>query len=99
MVQSGRRPAAFSIVLPHEDVSEVLYLAVDPDEWGKGLARQLLDYLRAHSTKTQTPMELWVIADNRRAIASYENAGRTPTCDVQVRNSAGRPERRYILLP
>lgn len=97
MVRIGERAMAFSIVVPHTDVLEVLYLAVAPEAWGKGLARQLLDHLQHHSVKTQTPMELWVIADNRRAIASYENAGWIPTSDVKVRNSAGRPERRYIL--
>jgi ribosomal protein S18 acetylase RimI-like enzyme len=97
MVRIGERAMAFSIVVPHTDVLEVLYLAVAPEAWGKGLARQLLDHLQHHSVKTQTPMELWVIADTRRAIASYENAGGIPTSDVKVRNSAGRPERRYIL--
>jgi ribosomal protein S18 acetylase RimI-like enzyme len=97
MVRIGERAMAFSIVVPHTDVLEVLYLAVAPEAWGKGLARQLLDHLQHHSVKTLAPMELWVIADNKRAIASYENAGWIPTSDVKVRNSAGRPERRYIL--
>ena len=97
MVRIGERAMAFSVVVPLVDVLEVLYLAVDPEAWGKGLARQLLDHLRHHSGKVQTPMELWVIADNERAIASYESAGWLPTSDLTVRNPAGRPERRYIL--
>lgn len=97
MVRITDRPMAFSIVVPHMDVLEVLYLAVDPEAWGKGLARQLLDHLRHHSVKAQTPMELWVIADNKRAIASYESAGWIPTSEFKIRNSVGRPERRYIL--
>ena len=88
---------AFSVVIPRSDVLEVLYLAVDPTAWGTGLARRLLDHLHEHSRSEKTPMELWVIADNSRAIAAYENAGWTPTSDVKVRNSSGRPERRYIL--
>ena len=99
MVRIGDRAMAFSVVVPHMDVLEVLYLAVDPEAWGKGLARLLLDHIRHHSAKAQTPMELWVIADNKRAIASYESAGWTPTSEIKVRNSAGRPERRYILSP
>jgi ribosomal protein S18 acetylase RimI-like enzyme len=99
MARTGDRAMAFSIVVPHTDVLEVLYLAVDPEAWGKGLARLLLDHLRHHSEKAQTPMELWVIADNTRAIASYESAGWIPTSEIKVRNSAGRPERRYILSP
>ena len=99
MVRIGERAMAFSVVVPLVDVLEVLYLAVDPEAWGKGLSRQLLDRLRNHSVKVQTPMELWVIADNKRAIASYESAGWIPTSEVKIRNPAGRPERRYILSP
>lgn len=98
MLRIADRAMPFSIVVPHMDVLEVLYLAVDPEAWGKGLARQLLDHLRCHSVKAQTSMELWVIADNKRAIASYESAGWVPASDLKVRNSAGRPERRYILV-
>lgn len=97
MLRTAERAMAFSVVVPHQDVLEVLYLAVDPEAWGAGLARQLLDQLQDHSVKAQTPLELWVIADNKRAIATYESAGWMPTADVKVRNSAGRPERRYIL--
>jgi GNAT superfamily N-acetyltransferase len=96
-VRISGRAMAFSIVVPRTDVLEVLYLAVDPEVWGTGLARQLLAHLRHHSVEARTPMELWVIADNNRAIASYERAGWSPTSEVKVRNSAGRPERRYIL--
>lgn len=97
MARIDERAMAFSIAIPHTDVLEVLYLAVDPEAWGMGLAHQLLDHLRHHSVRAQSPMELWVIADNMRAIASYESAGWIPTSDLKVRNSAGRPERRYVL--
>jgi ribosomal protein S18 acetylase RimI-like enzyme len=99
MLRTAERAMAFSVVVPHQKVLEVLYLAVDPEAWGAGLARQLLDQLQDHSVKAQTPLELWVIADNKRAIATYESVGWLPTADVKVRNSAGRPERRYILSP
>lgn len=97
MARRNGRALAFSIIVPHADVLEVLYLAVDPPAWGSDLARQLLDHLRHHSAKAQTPMELWVIADNTRAIAAYEGAGWIATSEVKIRNSAGRPERRYTL--
>lgn len=90
---------AFSVIISRKNFLEVLYLAVDPEAWGTGLARQILNYLRRHAVKEKTQMELWVIADNSRAIASYENAGWVPTSDVEVRNSTGRAERRYILSP
>jgi ribosomal protein S18 acetylase RimI-like enzyme len=88
---------AFAVVIPRVGILEVLYLAVDPTAWGTGLARKVLDHLRDHSVKEKTPMELWVIADNSRAIASYESAGWTRTTEVKIRNSSGRPERRFIL--
>ncbi|MFB0840478.1 MULTISPECIES: GNAT family N-acetyltransferase [unclassified Arthrobacter] len=70
MARSRGRPLAFSIVVLHTGALEVLYLAVDPPAWGTGPARQLLDHLRHHSIPAQTPMELWVIADNMRAIST-----------------------------
>lgn len=99
VTRGGGRPLAFSIVVSHADVLEVLYLAVDPLAWGMGLARQLLDHLRHQSVRTQTPMELWVIAENTRAIAAYESAGWIATSEVEIRNSGGRPECRYTLSP
>jgi GNAT superfamily N-acetyltransferase len=97
IVRSNEQALAFSIIIPRGGVLEVLYLAVDPDVWGTGIARHLLNHLHRQSKKTQTPMELWVIADNSRAIAAYESAGWIPTSDTKVRNPAGRVERRYIL--
>ncbi|SDL60360.1 hypothetical protein SAMN04487916_11167 [Arthrobacter sp. ov407] len=38
MVRISDRAMAFSIVVPHVDVLEVLYLAVDPEAWGTGRA-------------------------------------------------------------
>ena len=97
MVRLNGQALAFSIVIPCRDVLEIRYLAVDPEAWGAGIARQLLSHLREHSLKEKTPMELWVIADNSRAIAAYESAGWLPTSDMTVRGSAGRAERRYVL--
>lgn len=97
MARLEGEPRAFAVVIPRADVLELLYLAVDRTAWGTGRARQVLDHLRHYSAREKTPMELWVIADNSRAIASYESAGWTKTAELKVRNSSGRPERRYIL--
>lgn len=97
MVRLKGQALAFSIVIPCREVLEIRYLAVDPEAWGTGIARQLLSHLREHSLKEKTPLELWVIADNSRAIAAYESAGWIPTSDMTVRGSAGRVERRYVL--
>jgi ribosomal protein S18 acetylase RimI-like enzyme len=44
MARIGECARAFSIVVPHLEVLEVLCLAVDPEAWGNGFARQLLDH-------------------------------------------------------
>ena len=41
-------------------------------------------------------LELWVIADNERAVALYERSGWQATDEVKVRNSSGRLERRFV---
>lgn len=90
-------PVAFAVLVPRVAALEVLYLAVDPSAWSQGVAGLLLDCIRRQGEAAGAPLELWVIADNDRAISSYERAGWTKTADVMVRNSSGRPERRYTL--
>ena len=57
----------------------------------------MLEHIRQHAASSETLLELWVIGDNDRAITLYERAGWAKTADVQVRNSSGRRERRYLL--
>ena len=100
LASSGRHRAGFAIVVPHGEVAEIRYLATDPSHWGGGIATALLRSVRAHALETgRRAMELWVIADNERAIGVYERAGWTATTDVEVRNAAGRTERRYVQSP
>lgn len=95
VARSDDTPVAFAILVPHIAVMEILYLAVDPPAWSLGVAGQLLDFIRRQSETAGSALELWVIADNDRAIRSYERAGWTRTADVKVRNASGRPEQRY----
>ena len=96
LAMSDRTTAGFAVVVPHGDTSEIRYLATDPAHWGGGIATVLLAHVRAHALETgASTMELWVIADNARAIQTYERAGWTATAEVEVRNAGGRPERRY----
>ena len=53
MVRRSAQALAFSIIIPRKNVLEVLYLAVDPEAWGTGIARQLLNHLRHHSVKEE----------------------------------------------
>jgi len=76
---------------------EVLYLGVDPEPWGAGVGARLLRHLDDYaSAKAYGGLELWVIADNERAIDLYERAGWQATDEVKIRSSAGRLERRFV---
>ncbi|MEP7762580.1 GNAT family N-acetyltransferase [Sanguibacter sp. 25GB23B1] len=97
LATSGTRAGGFAVVVPHGETSEIRYLATDPSLWGGGIATALLDHVRAHALATgASAMELWVIADNERAVQTYERAGWTATAEVEVRHAGGRPERRYV---
>lgn len=76
---------------------EVLYLAVDPDSWGRGVASTFLSFIRRFSEEMMVDLELWVIADNDRAVRTYERAGWVGSSDLRVRNASGRVERRFTL--
>lgn len=87
----------FTLFAPREESLEIFYLAVDPECWGGGAARDLLkgaeDYARSigHST-----LELWVINDNERAISVYERFGFVGTDQVKYDESSNKTERRML---
>jgi GNAT superfamily N-acetyltransferase len=87
----------FAVLVPRERIAEVLYLAVDPDSWGRGGARALLGFIRGFANEMMVDLELWVIADNERAVRTYERAGWVGSSDLAVRNASGRVERRFTL--
>ena len=61
--------------------------------------RCLLGHLDDHARSMEYgELELWVIADNERAVALYERSGWQATDDVTIRGSAGRLERRFVRL-
>lgn len=90
------RVVGFAIARPVAPAShEIYYLATDPEHWGAGVARRLLEAVeqmaRLGSART---VELWVIRENERAREFYERAGYTATGEVQD-TEAGRTELRY----
>jgi len=87
----------FAVLVPRETSAEVLYLAVDPDSWGRGVAGALLSFIRGFADEMMVDLELWVIADNERAVRTYERAGWVASSDLKVRNASGRLERRFRL--
>ena len=93
----GQPAVGFCIVIPQGESVEIRYLATDPEVWGSGGGRALLEHVQEHARRAALPCgELWVIADNARAISAYERAGWVATGEVEVRRSAGRAERRFI---
>lgn len=80
------------------ELAELRYLGVAPGHWGAGWARRLLvalpDSLREHGF---TEVELWVYADNIRAIFVYEAMGWQSTRDTRQHQVTGRTEQRYRL--
>jgi GNAT superfamily N-acetyltransferase len=87
----------FAVLVPRETSTEVLYLAVDPDSWGRGVASALLNFICQLTEEMMVDLELWVIADNDRAVRLYERAGWVGSSDLTVRNASGRVERRFTL--
>ena len=87
----------FALAVPQDKCLEVLYLGVDPATWGTGVGARLLRHLDDHARSTEYgELELWVIADNERAVALYGRCGWQATDEVKVRGSAGRLERRFV---
>ncbi|MDZ5663793.1 GNAT family N-acetyltransferase [Nocardioides sp. S-58] len=66
------------VVLAAHDGSTLRHLAVRPDRWGAGLARD--GFARAEAAGAR---RLWVLADNHRARTLYESLGWRPTGESQ----------------
>ncbi|MEU4690348.1 GNAT family N-acetyltransferase [Actinoplanes sp. NPDC023714] len=91
LARVGDRAVGFAVLVG----PELVYLAVDPDVWGAGVASRLLAHVDEEALRAGfESLELWVIDDNVRAKAVYERAGWTPTGDLQ--DAGGRAERRLV---
>jgi GNAT superfamily N-acetyltransferase len=86
-----------AVLIPRVAAAELRYLAVDPEGWSQGIAQALLNFIQQHAERLTVDLELWVIADNYRAVRAYERAGWAATSDMRLRDELGRPERRFIL--
>lgn len=87
-------PAGFSLCAPHDDYLEIYYVAVAPDFWGCGIARELLTEVDRHASDAgYTDLRLWVIADNARAIDLYRACGYVDTGQEVVDDASDRIER------
>ncbi|GID97524.1 GNAT family N-acetyltransferase [Amorphoplanes digitatis] len=91
------RPVGFALFAPRARTLELFYLAVDPGDWGTGVGTRLLRGVAEHARAIgRERLELWVIADNERAIAVYERSGWAGTAEVKRDPASGRLERRFL---
>jgi len=61
-----------------EGVGEVYAIYVDPESWGSGWGRALLERAQTQLARDYDEATLWVLEDNPRARRFYERAGWAP---------------------
>jgi GNAT superfamily N-acetyltransferase len=82
------------------EAGEVYAIYVDPDHWGTGAGRALMDRAKTElAAAGYTEMRLWVFTDNSRARRFYERAGLAPDGEHDTFTPRGSteelPEIRY----
>ena len=89
----------FVVLVPLGRRLEVRYLAVGPSAWGQGIAGELLAHVhQVAMTGGLEAIDLWVLADNERAVAVYVRAGWAVTADVKSQVDTRRTEVRLERL-
>ena len=95
MATRGHIRVGFVVLVPSDSRLELRYLGVTPSAWGDGVAGELLDHVTScAATGGFDAAELWVLADNDRAIAVYVRAGWVLTTDVKSQIDTRRTETR-----
>lgn len=98
MATREHRPVGFLVLVPSDSRLELRYLGVAPSAWGTGVAVRLLAHVaRVAKTGGFDAAELWVLADNERAIGVYVRAGWVLTPDVKSQIDTRRTEKRLEL--
>ncbi|MCK9824455.1 isochorismatase family protein [Nocardioides cavernae] len=93
----GSDAVGFAVVVPSEDGLEILYLGVDPNAWGAGVAGHLLCDVTDHAVETaRKAVDLWVYDDNTRAVEVYRRHGWLETDEVRIHATSGRREQRFV---
>ena len=82
VVVDDQRVVGFASVGPpldsdvRSDVGQLYAINLDPDVWGRGLGRALLDFATARlRERGYVEAVLWVVPDNQRARRLYESEG------------------------
>ncbi len=82
-----------------QTAAEIVYLAVHPAAWRRGVCGALLRGVEDHLRRRRTPTAfLWVYDDNAAAVGAYTRAGWVPdaTGRARVNPRSGRRERRHV---
>lgn len=80
-----------------ETIGEMRYMGVAPGHWGEGWARRILVALpEAMRDSGFDQGELWVYADNIRAIFVYEAMGWQGTNQTRRHAVTGRVEQKFV---
>ncbi len=99
LARRDSRHVGFTLFAPRGSSLEVYYLAVSPESWGTGVAGALLAGAEEHARAIgRAAVDLWVIADNDRALGVYHKAGYADTGQLQHDEPSGRTERRLLKL-
>lgn len=78
-------------------VGEIRYMGVAPGHWGEGWARRILVAVpEAMRESGFTRCELWVYADNIRAIFVYEAMGWQGTNETRRHPATNRVEQKFV---
>lgn len=101
-LKSEEEMMAFAAVEPsreaEESVGEIRYLGVAPGHWGEGWARRLLVAVPSALRDSEfNSGELWVYADNIRAIFVYEAMGWIGSEQTRRHPVTNRVEQKFVL--
>ncbi|MBD7918059.1 GNAT family N-acetyltransferase [Cellulomonas sp. Sa3CUA2] len=94
VAESDGRVLGFATYGPSRDEDarrgerEIYSIYLDPGTWGHGVARDLIRTVLSEAGE-QTPMSLWVLADNTRARHFYRRHGFSPDGVERLENVGG----------
>ena len=94
IAEIAQRTVGFASLGPSRDEDaepgdlELYAIYLDPEAWGRGVARDLMRTLLAAVPPT-TPVSLWVLADNNRARHFYRRHGFVPDGVEKIEEYSG----------
>lgn len=95
LAEIARRTVGFASIGPNRDEDaepgdlELYAIYLDPEAWGRGVARDLMRTLLNEVPPT-TPVSLWVLADNDRARHFYRRHGFAPDGVEKIEEYSGK---------